>query len=193
VVESSISRAAIIRRLSVRDRGMVEVVVVIVGRRHSRDVFFPRQFKSRGHQLMLRSDNQSLCLHVNKPRSSVVVHTDGTKSDNSECVVFSMKSRTVRSPLYQRQLGAQDTLVSDSQHYRCRGILRWSWGPLVLALHAQPDFLRQPPSQVPRRRRRSANRNPAAAELTAALLSVSSIRVFSDMRGNVIVVTIYQK
>jgi len=40
VVESGISRAAIIRRLSVRDRGMAEVVVVIVGRRRSRDVFF---------------------------------------------------------------------------------------------------------------------------------------------------------
>jgi len=76
VVESSISRAAIIRRLSVCDRGMVEVVVVIVGRRRSRDVFFSRQFKSRGHQLMLCSANQSLCLHVNKPRSSVVVHAN---------------------------------------------------------------------------------------------------------------------
>ena len=31
--------------------------------------FFSRQFKSRGHQLMLCLANQSLCLHVNKPRT----------------------------------------------------------------------------------------------------------------------------
>jgi len=55
---------------------MEVVVVIVLGRRYSRDVFILRQFKSRGAQLMLCSANQSLCLHVNKPRSSVMAHAN---------------------------------------------------------------------------------------------------------------------
>ena len=44
-----------------------------------------------------------------------MVTDDGTKSDKSECVVLSMESAALRSPLYYAGLGAQSALVADSQ------------------------------------------------------------------------------